>query len=80
MYGHPTIIPCYNLPLSRGKSIVEMKNFVHEWNGNVPCMVSQPHFWKSVRMTFTLLKWGLGGSSGTPKISKFDCRGQNTSP
>jgi hypothetical protein len=69
MYGHPTIIPCYNLPLFRGKSIVEMKNSVHEWNGNVPCMVSQPHFWKSVRMAFTLPKWGLGGSSRTPKIS-----------
>jgi len=39
MYGHPTIIPRYNLPLSRGKSIfVEMKNSMHEWNGNVPSM------------------------------------------
>jgi len=54
------------------------------------CFLLQPHFWKSVRMTLTLPKWGLGSphtpemgtweSSGTPKISEFDCRGQNTSP
>jgi hypothetical protein len=28
----------------------------------------QPHFWKSVRMTFTLPKWGLGSPSGLPKL------------
>jgi hypothetical protein len=28
----------------------------------------QPHFWKSVRMTFTLSKWGLWSPSG---LSKF---------
>ncbi len=36
--------------------------------------------WRSVRMTLTLPKWGLGSPSETPKNSKFDCRGQNTSP
>jgi len=30
--------------------------------------VLQPHFWKSVRMTFTLSKWGLGSPSGSPKL------------
>jgi len=42
--------------------------------------VLQPHFWKSVRMTLTLPKLGAWESSGTPKTSEFDCRGQNTSP
>jgi hypothetical protein len=31
-------------------------------------------------MTFTLPKWGLGESSGTPKDSELDCKGQNTLP
>jgi hypothetical protein len=35
-------------------------------------------FWKSVRMTLTLLKWGLGESFWTPENSEFNCRGQNT--
>jgi len=43
-------------------------------------VVSQLHFWKSLKMTFTLSKWGLGSPSGLPKISKFNCKGQNTSP
>ncbi len=30
--------------------------------------MSQPHFWKSVRMTLTLPKWGLGS---LPGLSKF---------
>jgi len=30
--------------------------------------MSQPHFWKSVRITFTLPKWGLGSPPG---LSKF---------
>jgi hypothetical protein len=38
--------------------------------------LSQPHFWKSVKMTLTLPKWGLG----SPETSEFDCRCQNTSP
>jgi len=29
--------------------------------------LSQPHFWKSVRMTLTLPKWGLGSPSRVPK-------------
>ncbi len=31
-------------------------------------IMSQPHFWKSVRMTLTLPKWGLGSPSGLPKL------------
>ncbi len=34
----------------------------------VKLVVSQPHFWKSVRMTLTLLKWGLGSPLGLPKL------------
>jgi hypothetical protein len=30
--------------------------------------MSQPHFWKSVRMILTLPKWGLGSPSGLPKL------------
>jgi hypothetical protein len=30
--------------------------------------MSQPHFWKSVRMTLTLPKWGLGSHRGLPKL------------
>ncbi len=30
--------------------------------------MSQPYFWKSVRMTLTLLKWGLGGPPGLLKL------------
>ncbi len=32
------------------------------------CCMSQPHFWKSVRMKLTLSKWGLGSSLGLPKL------------
>ncbi len=31
-------------------------------------LLSQPHFWKSVRMKLTLLKWGLGSPQGLPKL------------
>ncbi len=34
----------------------------------MPINLSQPHFWKSVRMTFTLPKWGLGSPMGLPKL------------
>jgi hypothetical protein len=30
--------------------------------------LSQPHFWKSVRITLTLPKWGLGSPLGLPKF------------
>jgi hypothetical protein len=30
--------------------------------------MSQPHFWKNVRMTFTLPKWGLGSPPGLLKL------------
>jgi hypothetical protein len=30
--------------------------------------VSQPYFWRSERMTFTLPKWGLGSPLGLPKF------------
>jgi hypothetical protein len=30
--------------------------------------LSQPYFWKSVRMTLTLPKWGLGSPPGLPKL------------
>ncbi len=30
--------------------------------------MSQPHFWKSVRMTLTLPKWGLGSPPGLSKL------------
>jgi len=30
--------------------------------------LSQPHFWKSVRVTLTLPKWGLGSPSWLPKF------------
>jgi hypothetical protein len=36
--------------------------------------------WKSVRMTLTFPKWGLGESFGTPENSELDCKGQNTLP
>jgi hypothetical protein len=31
-------------------------------------LLLQPHFWKSVRMTLTLPKWGLGSPLGLPKL------------
>jgi len=30
--------------------------------------MSQPHFWKSVRMTLTFPKWGLESPPGLPKL------------
>jgi hypothetical protein len=42
--------------------------------------MSQPHFWKSVRMTLTLPKWGLGSPLGLPKFQNSIAGGQNTSP
>jgi hypothetical protein len=41
--------------------------------------MSQPHFWKSVKMTLTLPKMGILESSETPETSELDFRGQNTS-
>jgi hypothetical protein len=35
---------------------------------HVRALGSQPHFWKSVRMTFTPPKWGLGSPLGLPKL------------
>jgi hypothetical protein len=35
---------------------------------SVPQPMSQPHFWKSVRMTLTLPKWGLGSPLGPLKL------------
>jgi hypothetical protein len=33
-----------------------------------PLPLSQPYFWKSVRMTLTLPKWGLGSPPRLPKL------------
>ncbi len=30
--------------------------------------MSQPHFWKSARMTLTFPKWGLNSPPGRPKL------------
>jgi hypothetical protein len=42
--------------------------------------VSQPHFEASVRMRLALPKSENLKSSGTPKNSELNCRGQNTLP
>jgi hypothetical protein len=34
----------------------------------------QPHFWKSVRVTLTLSKWGLVSPSGLPKFQSSIAR------
>jgi hypothetical protein len=39
-----------------------------------PYLLSQPHFWKSVRMTFTFSKWGLGSPPGLPKLQSSIAR------
>ncbi len=44
---------------------------------STPLML-QPYFWKSGRMTLTLLKMGTWKSTRTPKTLKLDCKGQNT--
>ncbi len=31
-------------------------------------LMSQPHFWKNVRMTFIFSKWGLGSLLGLSKL------------
>jgi len=36
--------------------------------------LSQPHFWKSVRMTLTLPKWGLGSPSRLLKFQSLIAR------
>jgi len=41
---------------------------------NILFRMSQPHFWKSVRMTLTLSKWGLGSPSGLPKLQSSIAR------
>ncbi len=33
--------------------------------------MSQPHFWNNVRMTLTLLKWGLGSPLGLSKLQSL---------
>jgi hypothetical protein len=37
-------------------------------------ILSQPHFWKSVRMTLTLPKWGLGSPPRLPKVESWITR------
>jgi hypothetical protein len=34
-------------------------------------LLSQPHFWKNVRMTLTLSKWGLGSPPQLPKLQSW---------
>ncbi len=48
--------------VSTGTSTYNGNNFGIVWS------LLQPHFWKSVRMTFTLLKWGLGSPPKLPKL------------
>jgi hypothetical protein len=36
--------------------------------------MSQPHFWKNVRMTLTLPKWGLGSPLGLSKFQSWIAR------
>jgi hypothetical protein len=36
--------------------------------------MSQPYFWKSVRMTLALPKWGLGSPMGLPKLQSLIAR------
>jgi hypothetical protein len=36
--------------------------------------MSQPHFWKSVRMTLKLPKWGLGSPPRLPKFQSSIAR------
>jgi hypothetical protein len=40
--------------------------------------LSQPYFCKSVRMTFTLLKWGLGSPLGLSKLQSSIARVKTT--
>jgi hypothetical protein len=42
--------------------------------------MSQPHFWKSVRMTLTLPKWGLQSPPGLPKFQSSIVGVKNTLP
>jgi hypothetical protein len=42
--------------------------------------VSQPHFWEKCEDDTYTLEMGTWESSGIPKISELDCRGQNTLP
>jgi hypothetical protein len=44
------------------------------WGDDYQKHMSQPYFWKSVRMTFTLLKWGLGSPLGLPKLQSSIAR------
>ncbi len=60
--------------------------FAIKWNLNfiitfslMLLSMSQPHFWKSGRMNFTLPKWGLGSSSGLSKLQNSISGGQKTS-
>jgi len=41
--------------------------FLQHLRGNV----SQPHFWKSVKMTLTFPKWGLGSPPRLPKLQSL---------
>jgi hypothetical protein len=52
------------------KIIVINKKTSSRLNVVVCCQhsLSQPHFWKNVRMTLTLPKWGLGSPLGLLKL------------
>jgi hypothetical protein len=50
---------------------VDVKNIkcpLKWWAKHESLFLLQPHFWKSVRMTLTLPKWGLQSPSGFSKL------------
>jgi hypothetical protein len=51
--------------------LVDSIKIVCLWFITMPHIMSQPHFWKSVRMTLTLSKWGLGNPSGLSKLQSW---------
>ncbi len=56
--------------LSKKQRFMKEKIISSSWRGSWidTRILSQPHFWKSVRMTLTLLKWGLGSPSRLSKL------------
>jgi hypothetical protein len=68
-----------------GNDFMKCNHFTQDVIKWIGLIVTTP-LWRSVRMTLTLPKWGLGSPLGlskiqrTPKNSEFNCKGQNTSP
>jgi hypothetical protein len=60
--------------LSSKELMCNKLNYSLKISFQISCTMSQPYFWKSGKMTLTLLKWGLGSPLGLLKFQSLIAR------